>query len=78
MYQLSDVIVVVWFPLLLTFLTIIITAVLGIILTNRSNKTIIDSTNSMIEFARTQGVQCVDKSINALAVEIKDLGTATV
>lgn len=68
---------------------IIVTAIIAIIATKRSdkklteltasaNQALIESTGKIIEDARNSGVNCIEKSVNAVSLEIKELGNATV
>ena len=57
---------------------IIATAIIAILITNRSNRIIVQSTNKMIEDANDRGTQCIEKSIDAVSREIKELADTTV
>ena len=82
-----------WMMSVTIIVPIIATALIAVLVTNRSNRIIVQSTNKMIgdaskilmqsssdmiEIARDRGVNCIEKSINAVTLEIKELAKTTV
>ena len=67
-----------WMMVATIIIPIVASVVLTAWVTNRSNKVIIDSTGKIIEDARARGVNCIEKNINAISNEIKELGDTAI